>query len=124
MNTAHILLVLGRILLGGLFVAGGLKHFFSARTIVLEMMTARGVPMPRLVLDVGSTFQIAAGLLLMSGYFTALAAFGLIIFTIAASVMLLNFWDMEGPARAGCINNWFSNIGIIGGLLIAAAGGV
>jgi hypothetical protein len=30
---------------------------------------------------------------------------------------------MEGPARDGCVNNWFSNIGIIGGLLIAAAQG-
>jgi putative oxidoreductase len=123
MNSTQILLVLGRVLLGGLFVIGGLKHFFSARAIVLQMMTARGVPMPRLVLDAGSTFQIAAGLLLMSGYFTAPAAFGLIVFTVAASVMLLNYWDMEGPARDGCVNNWFSNIGIIGGLLIAAAQG-
>lgn len=35
--------------------------------------------------------------------------------------MLLNFWDMEGPAREAARNVWQSNLAIIGGLLIAAA---
>ena len=46
---------------------------------------------------------------------------GLVIFTIAASVMLLNFWSLEGAAREGALNGWLSNLGVIGGLLIAAA---
>jgi putative oxidoreductase len=82
---------------------------------------ARGVPAPRLVLLVGSAFQFVAGLLLILGLFIAPAAFALILFTFTASVMLVNFWDMEEPARDAAINVWLSNLAIVGGLLITAA---
>jgi putative oxidoreductase len=120
-ESHEILWVLGRLLLGGLFVVGGIKHFFIMAAI-LQMMTARGVPSPKAVLIAGSLFQIACGLLFVLGISVPLAAAGLIIFTIAASIMLLNFWDLEpGPAREGLMNAFYTNIALIGGLLIAAA---
>lgn len=42
---------------------------------------------------------------------------------IAASVTLLNLWDMQGEAREAARNNWAVNVGVIGGLLLAAAQG-
>jgi putative oxidoreductase len=51
----------------------------------------------------------------------AASAFCLIAFTIVASVMLLNFWDMEGPMRDTAEKMWQTNLAIIGGLLIAAS---
>lgn len=120
-DATSIAVALGRALLGGLFVAGGVRHFFIADAIV-PMIAARGLPMPQTVLYIGSVFQIGAGVLLMLGLLVTSAAIGLIVFTLAASVMLLNFWDMEkGQARTSTINVWLSNIAIIGGLLIAAA---
>ena len=120
-DAADIMVALGRVLLGGLFVAGGVRHFFIGGVIV-PMIAARGLPMAAAVLYAGSVFQIAAGVLLLLGFFVTWAAIGLIVFTLAASIMLLNFWDMEkGQARTSTINVWLSNIAIIGGLLIAAA---
>ncbi len=84
-------------------------------------IAARGVPFPRLVLIAGSAFQFVCGVLLIAGLWVPAAAFGLIAFTLIASVMLLNFWDMEGKARHDTINVWLQNLAIIGGLLIAAA---
>jgi len=86
-----------------------------------EVIAARGVPAPRLVLLVGSAFQFVAGLLLILGLFVVPAALALVLFTLTASVMLVNFWDMEGPARDAAINVWLSNLAIVGGLLISAA---
>jgi putative oxidoreductase len=121
MEANEMLEVLGRFLLGGLFVMGGIKHFIIMPA-VLEMMTGRGVPFPKLVLIVGTIFQLVCGLLFVFGISIPLAAAGLIIFTIAASIMLLNFWDLEpGPAREGLMNAFFTNIALIGGLLIAVA---
>jgi putative oxidoreductase len=118
---SDILLIVGRCLLGGLFVAGGIKHFFIMDS-VLDMMKARGVPHPKLVLLAGSIFQLICGLLFILGISITLAAAGLIVFTVAASVMLLNFWDLEpGPAREGLMDAFLTNIALIGGLLIAAA---
>lgn len=119
-DLAVILLALGRVLLGGLFVVGGVRHFFIV-DIITPMIARRGLPMPKLVLYAGSIFQIAAGLLLMLGLWVVPAAFGLIVFTVAASVMLLNFWDMAGPARQSALSTCLSNCAIVGGLLIAAA---
>ncbi len=120
-EVTELMVVLGRAMLGGLFVAGGVRHFFIGDAIV-PMIAARGLPMPHAVLYAGSVFQIAAGVLLMFGFFVTWAAIGLVVFTLAASVMMLNFWDMEkGQARTSTINVWLSNIAIIGGLLIAAA---
>jgi putative oxidoreductase len=122
-GVAPMLVVVGRALLGCLFVAGGLRHLpvFDA---IAKDMAKRGVPFPHVALAAGTAFQIAAGALLILGMFVVPAALGLIVFTIAATLMMLNFWNMAGETRVWCINNWLSNIGIIGGLLLVAAQGL
>ncbi len=119
MLASPALLVIGRLLLGGLFVYGGVHHFFIIPPLTAAI-SARGIPVPRLVLIAGSLFQIAAGGLFIFGIHVATSAFGLIVFTITASIMLLNFWDMEGPMRETAKTMWQMNLAIIGGLLIAA----
>jgi putative oxidoreductase len=96
-ESQAILWVIGRLLLGGLFVVGGIHHFFMLPGIT-QALAARGVPAAKLVL-----------------------LFGSVAFTLAASVLLVNFWSMEGSARANAIATWQSNLAIIGGLLVAAA---
>jgi len=120
-GPALMMIVLGRLLLGGLYVAGGIHHFFVIVPLT-DALEARGIPFAKWVLLSGSMFQILAGTQLMLGLFVTAAAFGLILFTLAATIMLLNFWDMQGTARESAINTWKTNMAIIGGLLIAAAG--
>jgi uncharacterized membrane protein YphA (DoxX/SURF4 family) len=45
----------------------------------------------------------------------------LIVFTLVASTMFLHFWSMKGADRVNAINAWWSNIGIIGGMLVVVA---
>jgi putative oxidoreductase len=120
-NIATVILAAGRILLGGLFVTGGIRHLFIL-VPVTNAIEARGIPYAKFVLLAGTAFQLIAGAILMAGIAVAAVAFGLVLFTIAASMMLLDFWNMEGSARDGAINGWQSNMAVIGGLLIAAAG--
>lgn len=116
----EILWFIGRLLLGGLFVVAGIRHFFII-PLVAQAIAQRGVPAPKLVLVVGSLFEIVAGLFLVLGILVVVASFGLIVFTVAASIMLLNFWSMQGPARDAAFNNCLSNLAVIGGLLVTAA---
>ncbi len=121
LNLHNALVALGQLLLGALFVYGGINHFFIAGKIV-PVMAARGVPFPHLTLYAGSIFQAVCGACLMLGVLIAPAALGLVVFTIAASVMMANFWDMpEGEAREMLKGVCLSNMAIVGGLLIAAA---
>jgi putative oxidoreductase len=119
MSTQAIFWPLGRLLLGGLFMYGGIRHFFIFGGMS-QAIAARGVPFPKFVLLIGSVFQTVAGALLIVGVAVPYAAMGLVIFTIAASVMLLNFWSMEEPARQAAVSHWATNLAIIGGLLVTA----
>lgn len=115
-----VLWIVGRLLLGGLFVVGGIHHFFGLDGLT-QFMASRGVPAAKLVLIVGSVFQALAGLALIVGYQAFWAAIGLVVFTLIASAIFLNFWSHEGDARANAIKGWQSNLAIVGGLLVAAA---
>jgi putative oxidoreductase len=121
-ELTHVLMVIGRVLLGGLFVVGGIRHL-PIMSVISAMMQKRGVPFPRASLIAATAFEIAAGSLVVLGLFVVPAAFGLIVFTIAAGIIGLNFWDQEGDARVASINAWLTNMAVIGGLLIAAAVG-
>jgi putative oxidoreductase len=122
MNTdfsAEIVFV-GRLLLGGAFISAGIRNILNAR-LVTQLMSARGVPQARLMLWLGITLQIAAGTLLISGIWTALAAAGLILFLLVATPMFHNFWDHQGPERAAKINGVVGNVALIGGFLVVIA---
>ena len=116
------LVIVGRVLLGGLFVIGGMRHFGELDPLT-EACRARRIPFPRISLIAASLFQIVAGALLMIGLFVPWAALGLIVFTLVASAVMVDFWNQEGERRTGSINVWLSNLALIGGLLIAAAQG-
>ncbi|MPZ41450.1 MAG: DoxX family membrane protein, partial [Rhizobiales bacterium] len=79
-ELAPTLMTAGRILLGFLFVAGGIIHIIMFAAIAGDMKKM-GVHFPRLTLAAGTTFQITAGALLMFGLFVVPAALGLTIFT-------------------------------------------
>lgn len=115
-----VLWFIGRLLLGGLFVIGGIHHFFILPSAT-QAIAARGVPAAKLFLLSGTVFQIVAGLALIFGFYTTWAALGLVAFTVAASILLVNFWSMEGQARDNALHTWQSNLAIIGGLLVTAA---
>jgi putative oxidoreductase len=115
-----VLIMIGQAAMGLVFIVAGVSHF-GRLADVTALMTANGVPFARVLLIVGSLFQIAAGSLLAAGLFIAPAALGLAAFTVAATLMVLRFWTMPpGPARHGASNAFLINIGIVGGLLIAA----
>jgi putative oxidoreductase len=119
-EAIDLIAAIGHILLGGMFVVAGVRHFFIMPMIV-DSVGKRGVPYPKFVILVGTVFQLSAGACLVFGFYATHAAAGLIGFTLAASVMLLNFWDMKDQDRMNAISGWQTNLGIIGGLLIALA---
>jgi putative oxidoreductase len=120
MLDPEALVVAGRLLIGGLFVVAGIRHFFMM-PLLTGVLAARGVPAPRAALVAANCFEIVAGAALMLGVAAETAAFGLIGFTIVASVVMLNFWSLEGEARTFALSAFLTNAAIIGGLLIAAA---
>ena len=120
LDVTDALWILGRLLLGFYFAWAGIHHFTELDRLT-QAMAARGVPAARAVLVTGSVFQTVCGIALILGLWAEWAALGLVLFTLVASLMFLDFWNKEGDARAGAIGTWKTNLALIGGLLIAAA---
>jgi putative oxidoreductase len=119
-EVAHWMILSGRILMGAFYAMAGVHHFLTLDQMT-ELMAARNVPAPQAVLIAGSVFQSIAGLLLIAGIFQACAAIGLILFTLIAGMVLLNFWHLKGDLRHNAITQWRCNLGLIGGLLALCA---
>ncbi|RWA71190.1 DoxX family protein [Mesorhizobium sp.] len=117
------ILFAARLLLGGAFVFAGLRNIQNTN-LLIPMMAARGVPQAGLALWLGIILQVAAGLLVIGGLWTALAAAGLILFLVVATPMFHNFWDHQGPDRASRINGFVGNVALAGGFLALIAQGV
>ena len=109
---------LGYLLLGGVFVWGGLDHFLRFG-IVSAMLAGRNWPAPGPLLAIASAFEITAGLGLALGILRPLAALGLAAFTLVATLLLLDFWRFEGPEREGMRSGLTINVAVLGGLLLA-----
>ncbi|QND63800.1 DoxX family protein [Mesorhizobium loti] len=114
------LLFLGRLLLGGAFVFAGLRNIQN-EAFLTQLMAARGAPQARLALWLGIVLQVAAGVLVTAGLWTAFAAAVLLVFLIVATPMFHNFWDHQGPDRGSRINGFVGNVALSGGFLTLIA---
>ncbi|MER9328302.1 DoxX family protein [Mesorhizobium sp. M0488] len=119
-DLASALLFLGRLLLGGAFVFAGLRNIQNA-AFLTGLMAARGVPQARLALWAGIMLQIIAGVLVIAGLWTAIAAAVLVLFLIVATPMFHNFWDHQEQERASRINGFVGNVALSGGFLTLIA---
>ncbi len=112
--------MLGFVLLGGVFAWAGAGHFLKFRTIAGQLAERR-LPFPAVLLAAGSSVEIVAGLCLATGMARPYAALALVVFTVVASVMMLDFWHYSGPERQGLRSAFTINIAVIGGLLLASS---
>ncbi len=114
---------LGFLLLGGVFVAAGIDHALRFGA-VKAMLADKGWPAPGAVLVAASVFEAVCGLGLVLGILRPWAALGFAGFTIAATLLVLDFWRFEGPPRDGLRSAFMINFAVLGGLLLALGQGV
>lgn len=100
--------MVGRMLIGLLFVFSGVGMVLGGIDGVVGMIDSRGLPMASLLAWVVVFVKVAAGAALMLGYRTRDAAMALLVFTCL--VTLLYHLDLEDI-------NLFKNLAIVGGLL-------
>jgi putative oxidoreductase len=123
MDMAEIALLAARVTTGGAFLVIGLRNIAHRRAIA-EMLRANGFPFPLLLAACGLALQIILGALMVSGYALAVAAAGLLVFTVLATLMAHSFWTFKGEERAAQVNAFLANMIMAGGLLALLAAGL
>jgi len=109
--------LLGRILIAALFLRSGFGKItgFSA---VAAGMTNKGLPFAEVLLMSAIVFEIAGSLALVLGWKARWGALLLILFTIPATLIYHDFWNMEGGEYRRQFSHFMKNLAIIGGLLV------
>lgn len=113
---------IGAALIGAVFLWSVLQHGLNFRARV-AMLKGKGWPAPTLLLLAGMGLETFGGVLLIVGLLLPWAAGALILFTVVASVTLLDFWRQPPEARYAIQNSFIGNIALVGGLLLAACRG-
>lgn len=118
-NTAAIA---GRLLLAALFLPAGFSKLTGFEGAV-GYIASVGMPMPTLAAAIALVLEIGAGLALVVGAGTRMAALALAFFTLVASFFFHAFWAV--PAEQQMVQQlmFFKNIAVAGGLLTLAAWG-
>ncbi|MBN8999030.1 MAG: DoxX family protein [Rhizobiales bacterium] len=115
-----LLALAGRILVGVIFVVVGVR-LLMARSAVASLLATKKVPQPAFVALAGGSIEIVLGALAVTGIATRLVALAMIVFVVAATVMVHDFWNIQGSRRALEVNTVLTHGLVVAGLLIMAA---
>jgi putative oxidoreductase len=115
-------LLIGRIALVAIFLTSGFSKLTGLEGTA-GYIGSKGLPAPMVMAVLAGLGEVVLGLMIAVGFKTRLAALGLVVFTIVATVFFHNFWDMQGPERMQNQIHAMKNLGLIGAFLILAGVG-
>jgi len=111
-----------RLLMAALFLPAGIGKLTGFSGTV-AYIASTGLPLPELAALAAAIVEIGAGVALVAGYGTRVAALLLAGFTVIASILFHGFWAV--PAAQQMVQQllFMKNIAVVGGLLSLAAFG-
>ncbi|HUI97935.1 MAG TPA: DoxX family protein [Xanthobacteraceae bacterium] len=120
---ADLVLLVGRVLLGGIFVFSG---YFKVTAVAAfaASLERRGVPYASVMGVIGAYVEFLGGLAIVLGIELRSTSALMIAFVIVATLISHRFWELAGEARGAQQTQFLKNVGIAGGfVLLHAAGG-
>jgi putative oxidoreductase len=117
------MMLLGRILLGSIFVVSGYGKLIGLAAFAASL-EKNGVPFASALAPLGAGVECFGGLAIVLGLEVRYVALLMVAFVIVATLISHRFWEFEGAVRKAQVTNFSKNIAIIGGfVLLSAAGG-
>lgn len=118
----QFIILLGRILLSGIFLMSGI-HKITAWDSTVTSMQNEGMTNVPILLGAATFAELAGGLSLLLGLWGRIGAFGLFVFLIPTTLIFHDFWTYEGQQQMQQMQHLMKNLTIMGGLLIVTAFG-
>jgi len=112
--------LLGRILIGGIFVQSGFQTLMGLDAFAASL-ARNGIPaaIAPVLAPIGAGVEFVGGLAVVFGLMTRYAAVLMIVFVIVATLISHRFWALEGAERRAQTVQFAKNVAIIGGFLFA-----
>ncbi len=124
MNSTRqdLLALIGRILLMAIFIKSGIEKIGAFEGTV-GYIASKGLPLPQVAAGVAIAVEVVAAALVVIGWKTRLAAFAVLVFTLAAAILFHNYWTLPAEKQMMDMINFWKNLAICGGLLMLIAFG-
>lgn len=119
---ADAALLVGRLCLAAIFLWSGVGKIGGFAGFA-GMLADQGLPAPTLAALVAVVLEAGGAALVSLGLLTRPAAAGLILFTIAATLIAHDFWTFAEPERSMQQIQFMKNLGLIGGFLLLIGSG-
>jgi uncharacterized membrane protein YphA (DoxX/SURF4 family) len=119
-GLAAILLLVGRVLFGGILTFQGLNHFMNAEEMTgyAEM---KGLPAPGFNVIASGVMLVLGGLGILLGVYPALAAGMAATFLVVAAFTMHDFWAVPEEQQQDEITNFLKNVELAGAALVFLA---
>jgi putative oxidoreductase len=123
MAAEDVLLLVGRLLFGGVIAFMGLNHFVQT-----DQMTGyaqhKGLPAPKLSVLASGAVLVLGGLGIVAGAFPVLAGVAVAGFLLLSAVTMHDFWAVPDEQRQDEMTQFLKNVALAGGALGIAAFGL
>lgn len=120
MAGADVLLLVGRLLFGGVLAFMGLNHFTQT-----EQMTGyaqhKGVPAAKLSVLASGFVLVLGGLAVVTGVFPVVGGAALAGFLLVSAVTMHDFWAVPDDQTQDEMTSFLKNVALAGGALAIAA---
>jgi uncharacterized membrane protein YphA (DoxX/SURF4 family) len=116
-----VLLLIGRLLFGGLFLYNGINHFVN-RAAITGYCAYKNVPMPALSAVLSGLWLLVGSLSVMAGVRPEIGLVMIAVFLAGVTPVMHNFWTVADPtARMGDEINFQKNMALLGAALALLA---
>jgi putative oxidoreductase len=116
-SSADIILLIGRILLGWLFLKNGWDKVMNITGFV-GYLTNLKVPNPGLWAWPAAISEVVIGAALILGVATRYAALFMLVYLIITIVLAHRYWDYPAAQQGNQFNHFLKNLAIMGGALV------
>ncbi|TSC68033.1 MAG: hypothetical protein G01um101472_186 [Parcubacteria group bacterium Gr01-1014_72] len=121
MTITAVLIIVGRVLLGGYFLMNAYNHLRRLEQTA-GYAKFKGVPSPTLATAVTGLLLLLGGLSILLGVRPLWGIVALLVFFVPVTFKMHAFWkETDGQAKIGEQVNFMKNLAIIGALLIMLA---
>ena len=115
-SATDVLLLVGRVLLGWLFLTSAWGKFMNMGGYVAYLTNLK-VPNPGFFSWIGAPVEFLIGLTLILGFATRYAALVCLLFLIVATAAH-RYWEYPAAQVMAQYNNFLKNLAIFGGILV------
>lgn len=117
-KSDDVIVLLGRVALGAIFVKSGLQKLLALSAFAASL-ASRGVPQSSTLAVIGATVEFVGGIMIVTGFKVRPASLLMILFVIVATGISHRYWEYADAAARRAQEIQFSkNLSILGGFLL------